>query len=482
MRILFLLHRYLGIAVGLVMAGWCTSGVVMMYVSYPSLDAGQRMRKLAPITWQGCCQFESMAREFGSDVIDEFSVEMVARRPILRFKPAQGQWSVYDLLSGARINSFDREQAEEVASRYLGPADDSITYRERLQRDQWTVYGGFDRDRPLHRIALGDAHGTELYVSSRSGQVVQQTTASERFWNWIGAVTHWIYPTILRQHTAVWAQVVIWLSLVGAFLTLVGIYIGIVRLRAAKQGAWSPYRGVNRWHHIGGFVFGVLTLAWVISGFFSMNPWGLLESKGARAEREQLQDMWIDGSQMIAALKLLARNNLTEVTRVESAPFDGKLYLLLFRSERGMRVNAQTLLPAALSRTEMEHAAARVWVASEAAQLDLLHADDAYYYSHHEKREFPVYRVKLNDPSRTRFYLSAIDGDIVEKVDADRRWYRWLFEAAHRWDFTSSLRERPWWDVVLLPLLVGVGLVCFTGTYLAFRRVSPLSRHRRWRL
>ena len=36
-RLILLLHRYLGIAVGALMVMWCLSGIVMMYVSYPAL-------------------------------------------------------------------------------------------------------------------------------------------------------------------------------------------------------------------------------------------------------------------------------------------------------------------------------------------------------------------------------------------------------------------------------------------------------------
>src|SRR5271155_4934332 len=45
-RALFLLHRYLGIAVGALMVTWCVSGVVMMYVSYPALEEGTRLKAL----------------------------------------------------------------------------------------------------------------------------------------------------------------------------------------------------------------------------------------------------------------------------------------------------------------------------------------------------------------------------------------------------------------------------------------------------
>ena len=58
-RLIFLLHRYLGIAVGALMVMWCLSGVVMMYVGYPVLEQQRRLDALTPIDWNGCCRSAS---------------------------------------------------------------------------------------------------------------------------------------------------------------------------------------------------------------------------------------------------------------------------------------------------------------------------------------------------------------------------------------------------------------------------------------
>jgi len=52
-RLILLLHRYLGIAVGVLMVMWCLSGVVMMYHGYPVLREGDRLAHLEPIAWNG---------------------------------------------------------------------------------------------------------------------------------------------------------------------------------------------------------------------------------------------------------------------------------------------------------------------------------------------------------------------------------------------------------------------------------------------
>lgn len=46
--------------------------------------------------------------------------------------------------------------------------------------------------RPLHRIAIDDGRGTELYVSAKTGEIMRDTHRAERFWNWLGSVPHWL--------------------------------------------------------------------------------------------------------------------------------------------------------------------------------------------------------------------------------------------------------------------------------------------------
>ena len=52
-----------------------------------------------------------------------------------------------------------------------------------------------------------------LVENPRTGEVVLDTTRSERGWNLAGSVLHWIYPTILRRNWALWDGVVWTLTL-----------------------------------------------------------------------------------------------------------------------------------------------------------------------------------------------------------------------------------------------------------------------------
>ena len=50
MRWLILLHRYLGIGIGWMIALWCLSGLVMIYVPYPELRFSEHVAALPQLT------------------------------------------------------------------------------------------------------------------------------------------------------------------------------------------------------------------------------------------------------------------------------------------------------------------------------------------------------------------------------------------------------------------------------------------------
>ena len=82
---------------------------------------------------------------------------------------------------------------------------------------------------PMHRIALGDPAGTDVYVSDQTGEVVLDASASERRWGYAGAVVHWLYFTPFRRRAAIWNETIIWLSIAGCVLSLTGLAWGVWR-------------------------------------------------------------------------------------------------------------------------------------------------------------------------------------------------------------------------------------------------------------
>lgn len=153
-------------------------------------------------------------------------------------------------------------------ARHVQPLPDDLSRAttEQIDYDQWTIAGDFDSDRPLKRIALNDAAGTEIYVSAASGKLVLTTTRNERLLNYAGSVPHWLYPAALRHHAGVWNWLMWWLSLLATMGAALGVCLGLVRLCTGPA-----YRGLQRWHHISGLIAAPFVLSWIFSGFLSMN-------------------------------------------------------------------------------------------------------------------------------------------------------------------------------------------------------------------
>jgi uncharacterized iron-regulated membrane protein len=486
MRLLFLVHRYLGIAVGVLMVAWCVSGAVMMYVRYPQLSSGERLRHLEPLDWGRCCVVRegSLADDkppASDKPIEEFQVEMVARVPVARVRYVDGKTRLIDLADGHDIGSVSAQEAEDVAASF-GKRSDRLS-RPRLEGlidyDQWTVSGEFNRARPLFRIALADGVGTRVYVSAVTGRVMQVTTALERFWNWLGAIPHWLYFAQLRRNAALWGQVVIWTSLIGCFLAFTGLWLGIRQLLRQSQRNAPPYRGILFWHHLPGLIFGLFALAWVVSGFVSMNPWGFLDADAdaGRLAAQQLRGTLLSASQVQASLgSLSAVAKLPGIVSVESTLLDSRLYLVVTTQDGGRwRFNGAGVSDRIDGGDWIR--IARLLGGNERTEPKVLTEGDEYYFDRHGTETLPVYRIIANDRQQTRYYLDPLTGALLASFDGDARWYRWLHQGVHTLDFTPVLRARPSWDVLMLLLLGGATTVCATGTYLAIRRISrPLRR------
>jgi uncharacterized iron-regulated membrane protein len=475
MRLLLLAHRYLGIAVGLLMVMWCLSGVVMMYHGYPALRERARLEHLAPLAWRECCKIsETLLKK--TTPAGHAAIEMLAGRPVLHLDPKVDPRPV-DLLTGSFIDGISVEQAAAVARSFAGHAHGAPRLLGLIGGDQWTVAGDLNADRPLFQYAIDDEARTELYVSSVTGKAVQITTARDRFWNWLGAVPHWLYFSELRRNAWAWSQVVIYASLLGCFLAGIGIYLGWRQLAAQPAGRWSPYQGFNLWHHAAGLIFGILTLSWVLSGLLSMNPWGWLESSGAQSENTKLRGAPEPALARIgAALQAFANGAASDAVSLQVAPFHGEIYFIATTAEGERRRFDAAAAAAPLSRDDLKFLAGVLTGAGAPISPQLMSYEDNLYFSHHrDVVALPVYRMILPG-SGTRYYVDPVAGMLVAKLDANARAYRWLHEGLHRLDFTASLRGRPQWDVLMLVLLSGVTVVCVTGAYLGFRRLTRSAR------
>lgn len=457
MRLLILLHRYVGLFIGIIILLWCLSGFVMMYVQYPEYTRAEQLADLESLDLSDCCLLPK-------DWSDDFSfagaeIESFVGKPVLRVSGGRNVWSI-DLTTGNTIDAIDENLARAVVGQL---AESPFEYRGQIERDQWTVAGGYSIHRPLHHFAIQNHANAEWYISGTTGQLVLETTGRERFWNWFGSVIHWLYPTELRRHVNAWSQTVIWLSIAGTFLTLTGLYVGVVHY---LKGSGPPYRGWFLWHHYAGLLFGVFTLTWIVSGLLSMTPFGALSGRDFSVERENIRGGEMNYGRVASSLAQLDRNLIpADAVRLTGSMFAGEFSWIAWNPrDASARLGPALTIDSLMTRA----AAARPQIAIRS--MGLIDEPDAYYYSHHDVRTFPVLRIIYEDGER--LYLDTVSGELVSAVDSSRRWARWLFHGLHRGDFAAWARQRPVWDVFMLLLMAGVTLGAATGATLAWKRMS----------
>jgi hypothetical protein len=466
-RALYLTHRWLGIAGCLLFAMWFASGLVMMYVGFPALTQAERLRGLPPLYLADAAVWPPAAGS-ADEPPARLRLEMMLAEPVWRIVDRQGHHQVRSARDGRSLGPFDAHQAEAIARAFTG--EPQARWVETLERDQWTVPGNLDALRPLHRIEVGDSAGTELYVSVRTGEVVRDTTRHERFWNWLGAVPHWLYFTPLRADPPLWHDVVVWVSGTCIASAITGLVLGVLRVRLRRRyrrGAITPYRGWMAWHHLVGLVGGVFVLSWIASGWLSMNPNGWFGRGGLDVSRYQAA-----GSSGALAWPATAPPDAREL---QVLWFAGRR-LLQWSDAAGAStvVDAGSGQRAAITPGEIEQAVGRAWPGVRIKSRELLTQQDRHWYGHHGAVVLPVWRVVLADDAATWLYIDPANGQLAGSSTRNGRLERWLFNAPHRLDLPWLIQHRPAWDGVMIVLCLSGLAVAVSGAVLAGRRLSKL--------
>jgi hypothetical protein len=397
-------------------------------------------------------------------------LEMAGGRAVYRIVDGEGGRWVLSADEGVPYQGFDAAAALDIARRFArAPAAATVGL---VERDQWTVAGNYNGHRPLHLIRANDAAGTQVYVSSRTGEVVLTTDRRERLWNWAGSVPHWLYFTALRQNTKAWAQAVLWSSGLAFVGALAGLWLGFVRIRPMKRypnGAASPYRGWMVWHHVAGTIGGVAVATWLVSGWLSMNPFGWLEG-GSPPPGAAAAYAGARGPHHVVSLPVAA----TTARDVREARFvwvDGAPLIVLSDEDGTTRVLDAEGRAFRFPEARLAAAAQRLQPGAHVAFTRKLTDWDSYWYAHHDSPVLPVLRVGFDDPARTWVYIDPATGEMVGRTDSGGRAYRWLFSVMHSLDFGPLIRHRPAWDLVLWTLAILGGTVSVSGVVIGWRRL-----------
>jgi len=461
-------HRWLGVATCLIFALWFASGAVLLFKPFPSLSHADQVRLEAPI-------------DVGAVAISPRGAAVAAGQPTALRLVQRGGAPAYiattpdgtiaiDARSGERLG--DLTAHDMAADRRSSPGTRApvvITY------DQWIVHNRFDPLRPFYRIDLADRHGTSLYRSAKTGELVQRTTAADRGWNWVGAVLHWAYFTPLRSSFTAWDRTVWILSFVALLVAIAGTILGIIRMLAARRlrtPSLTPYRQRwMRWHHLLGLFASVFVLSWTLSGWLSMDH-GRLFSRGQPTAEQAAR---YAGAPLASALP----NDLPTAIPVDTRQLDftvvGGRSLSVAWQPDGTALTYDSASARIAPATIRDRIGKAVLVAfPDASGFSVAQIDPTATYALAEGWPATAVRVTLRGKALPDVYADGTDGRLLTVMDDSRARYAWIYYALHTFN-VPGLATRPLLRriVVLIPLMLGF-LFSLTGVVLGVQRLRKI--------
>jgi len=523
-RLLFEVHRWVGIVLALFMSLWFFSGLLIMYAepTPPSraqqlehadslnpdpnwLSAGEAWERSAAqrkelVSKQAANGQDANREQRASDKksvdaggnkshsggesqIVEARLLRQADEPLWLIEDGKGQRFALSAVDGT-LHQTSPEQALKIAENWVNrDIDDdgaSVTYVETIEKP--AILRNQEALRPFHRFAVDDIAGSELLISARTGEVVHASTRIQRGFYWAGNWLHLFRPLELAGLGESRVSVQTWTAFAAVVASLTGLIIGWLRWRPGlfgkktySEGRVHPYRHFwFKWHFWGGLIGGALVLTWGLSGFLNNNPWQLFSP--ANPSKEELihyvggEDLSLARSWQPASL-VGVDGDVVELGWWRLG--DEAVQLAYTRDGRRLPQTSAGTVPR-FSDTLIQAAVHRMVGDVAVAKQTILQEYDNYYYLRFHRdaadRPLPVVLVELADAVGTHVYIDPQDGRLLAKQDRSRRVFRWLYSALHHWDF-GWLYQRPLWDGWMLTW-VSLGLILsFSAVVIGWKRL-----------
>jgi hypothetical protein len=500
-KLLLYSHRWMGIAFGLLFVSWFISGIAFMYWGMPALSAKERLDHQKAIDLSSAAVTPAEAARRNDIQFSSLQIEMRHDRPAYVFSRSAAVFA--DTGEFVNVLGADPDQAVDMIRKWVPEHAATVRYDALLEdSDQWTLQSAQRSQLPAHRIAVGDPADTYYYVSEAWGDIIMKTDRVSRFKGFWSGVLHWVYFVPLRKNAYAWNQFIIWGSFAGALMCLTGIVAGIWRLslkgrfRQKGQASHSPYSGLMRWHHYSGLIFGLVTFTWIISGAFSVNPFGMFSGGRGGIGRQQREAVTggpvnyhsITVENLQAGVAAIQRHFAPK--EIDIQQFRGQLYMTAnkppSKDDPEVRTGPVEYHMVWLAQPEkgtftkfdnsvMEQIAGEVMSGVPVEDKMWLHEYDNYYRSRDNSRPLPVLRIRYLDEQRTWLYFDPHRGTISQQQRLSRL-NRWLYAGLHEFDLPFLYVRRPLWDIVVILLSIGGILLSSTTLWPMLKR---LARHAR---
>lgn len=480
MKAVIKIHRLLGFVLCLLFVIWCLSGFVMMYKGFPSVTIEDKMKIASFVDFDNLEYPKNLEEFIDLDSISSLKIQAINSEPVFTIETNSETIFNISADSSSKKITYSGIEAKEIIKNYYS---NGVKFKEVeliSELDQWIPRTRFLSHMPIHRISIDNDERTVWYISSKTGEVLQKLSYSDKVWAWLGAIPHWIYFKDIRINTPLWRFIVITLSFIGVLLSILGIILGINRFRIARKRKLflTPYKKKwFKWHHYLGFTFGIFTFTWILSGLMSMNPLKWSPEKNLTNEQKQLWEgentlkKNFNEENFNSFMSLIDPNDSILSINVNS--FDGNIYLAINYNDAK---RASFMLNQVPGKVEVNSdlffkKINQLFPKDSITNVQVLNEYDDYYYSRSNSLVLPVFKYELNDPTNTAIYIDPITHQVVKKIEQKGRIERWLYNGLHSFDFASLRDKRPLWDIIVIILLLGVTLLSITGAVLTYKKL-----------
>lgn len=460
-------HRWSGVVLCVLFAVWFATGAVMVFVPFPSLSQAEAEQRSDPIRLDRIKLTPAAVAPPGAGDVRLISI---LGDPAYVVQADGKKAKVVSAIDGRPRPALGAPDAVRIAERFAGRSAKRVSGP--FDYDQWAVHQHFDPLRPLYRVRLDDAAGTDLYVSARTGEVVQKTARVERALNWVGSVVHWIYFVPIRKVFSRWDWTVWIIALVGVTTAAAGIWLGVSRTLKkmnSRRPDVSPFRGMLRLHHILGLTGGVFVLCWICSGWLSMDH-GRLFSEGQPTAGQSRA--YQGGSTSSPPIGLQDLGRLGSPTSIAFEHLDGAS-LAVARGPGGAKVlirqPTSIIVAAHVPPTLILAAAQSAWPDMQFSWPVPVDPDTSLAKA--ESLPDDALMVRMSGAQPARLYVDGVGGKVLVAMDRSREAYAWFYYMLHTYNF-PGLSSRPVLRITLLMIPLTLGFVfAVTGVLVGIRRL-----------
>lgn len=478
-RFMLSFHRITGVIIAAFFLMWFATGLVLLYHPYPRLDESKANALMETLP-------DSIAiPDLDGKKVESLVLTQVQGQSIFSGK-ADGKRMRVCADTLEKIKKIDYAATESIAGKWVNAR---IIKADTLQeRAQWVLYSRYERDLPIYKFYFDDPEATQVFVSSKSGKVLQTTTRSQRFWAWCGAIPHKLYFPAIRKDSDTWK---FWITCGGILCLLAsisGIYAGLfIWLRhRRKAGDWKiPFKEFwLKWHLRLGLIFALPLLAWSISGVFSMQrvPKWMVPMQGPYFF--DYETMWGETPADLADYKLdyrALKEAYPDLRSVEWTRFCSLPAYRIIAGDREICVDASSPEARPLEISEAMVAEGVKRLHGESARFSVAKIDrpDDLYYSVGGDLELPVYKVTVDNSDGDIYYVSPTDGHVTY-LNHNKILRKYLFSGIHYLNLKcfsghSTLRLSCLWIVCITGSLFCLGS-CVIGIRWLVRKVSRRNR------